>query len=268
MSWGFVEGQTYVRARDIHGNFGGQPRPGIITPSNHAVIFLISGTSGLKHGYKDEWRPDGVFEYFGMGREGHMKMASGNRAIRDHSKDGKSLLLFETLPKRRLRFAGEMVCEAVREVQATDTKGDMRSAFVFELRRLSAIVQSVSDEAVDASAGLAKLRERAIAASRAVVEGKATTANSFARSRAVRDYVLARAAGHCEWCRKRAPFRAIGGLPYLEPHHVHRLSDGGPDDPRFVIALCPNCHRRAHFGSYRENLSRRHLRRVEERMRL
>ncbi|WP_246259362.1 MULTISPECIES: HNH endonuclease [Chelativorans] len=34
----------------------------------------------------------------------------------------------------------------------------------------------------------------------------------------------------------------------MEPHHLRRLSDGGPDDPRFVIALCPNCHRRVHHG--------------------
>ena len=38
------------------------------------------------------------------------------------------------------------------------------------------------------------------------------------------------------------------GHHYLEPHHVHRLADGGPDDPVHVIALCPNCHRRVHYG--------------------
>jgi 5-methylcytosine-specific restriction protein A len=37
--------------------------------------------------------------------------------------------------------------------------------------------------------------------------------------------------------------------PFLEAHHVRRLSDGGLDDPRWVIAVCPNCHRRAHYGA-------------------
>jgi 5-methylcytosine-specific restriction enzyme A len=36
------------------------------------------------------------------------------------------------------------------------------------------------------------------------------------------------------------------------------LSIGGPDDPSFVIALCPNCHRRVHAGQdgegYNSNL--------------
>lgn len=46
----------------------------------------------------------------------------------------------------------------------------------------------------------------------------------------------------------RAPFRTQDGQPYLEPHHIRRLSDGGPDDPRWVAGLCPNCHRRAHHS--------------------
>ncbi|WP_264319386.1 HNH endonuclease [Rhizobium terrae] len=29
------------------------------------------------------------------------------------------------------------------------------------------------------------------------------------------------------------------------------MSDGGPDDPKSIIALCPNCHRRAHHGANR-----------------
>ena len=36
------------------------------------------------------------------------------------------------------------------------------------------------------------------------------------------------------------------GSPYLEPHHITRLADNGPDHPAKVIALCPNCHRKAH----------------------
>ena len=38
------------------------------------------------------------------------------------------------------------------------------------------------------------------------------------------------------------------GTPYLEPHHTTRLSDGGPDHPRCVGAICPYCHREIHFG--------------------
>ena len=71
----------------------------------------------------------------------------------------------------------------------------------------------------------------------------------YERSRIVRAYVLARAKGLCEYERRPAPFVREDGEPYLEPHHIERLSDGGPDDPRSIIVLCPNCHRRAHSGA-------------------
>lgn len=43
--------------------------------------------------------------------------------------------------------------------------------------------------------------------------------------------------------------RAGPGCRYLEPHHTRRLSDTGPDHPRWVIGLCPTCHRRVHYGA-------------------
>jgi 5-methylcytosine-specific restriction protein A len=61
--------------------------------------------------------------------------------------------------------------------------------------------------------------------------------------------VLARAAGVCECCSVAAPFVTANGEPFLEPHHTRRLSDGGPDDPRLVGAVCPNCHREIHHGA-------------------
>ena len=68
------------------------------------------------------------------------------------------------------------------------------------------------------------------------------------RSEAIRAYVLERAAGRCEGCHNAAPFRTSSGQPYLEPHHIRRLSDGGPDHPKWVAGVCANCHRRAHYG--------------------
>jgi 5-methylcytosine-specific restriction protein A len=73
-------------------------------------------------------------------------------------------------------------------------------------------------------------------------------ANAYYRSQAVRAYVLRRAAGFCEGCGSEAPFLTPSGSPYLEPHHIRRRADGGPDHPRWVVALCPNCHRRVHFS--------------------
>ncbi|MGR5411063.1 HNH endonuclease [Vibrio sp. PNB22_8_1] len=60
---------------------------------------------------------------------------------------------------------------------------------------------------------------------------------------------LIRADGVCELCKSPAPFkRKKDNTPYLEVHHKVRLSDGGEDTIENVIALCPNCHRKVHYG--------------------
>lgn len=72
----------------------------------------------------------------------------------------------------------------------------------------------------------------------------------FERNPDVVAEVLYRAQGCCEDCGNPAPFkRRSDGSPYLEVHHVVRLADGGEDTVDNAIALCPNCHRRRHFGT-------------------
>lgn len=247
MSWGFERGRVYNRRADIHGRFGGQQQGGIITPSKHKLVIIITGEEGLAHGYADRLRPDGVCEYFGEGQVGHMTMQRGNAAIANHSADGASLLLFRKTPSG-LRFEDEYVYEAHHLEPAPDRLGNMRDAIVFELRPVAAVVEKI-EEMAPTSPDLSELRKRAFAAANATPAKSASTGSVFERSRDVRDYVVARAKGHCEGCSQPAPFFRANGVPYLEPHHIRRLTDGGPDDPRFVIALCPNCHRRVHSGS-------------------
>ncbi len=60
---------------------------------------------------------------------------------------------------------------------------------------------------------------------------------------------LFRANGICEDCNKPAPFnRASDGTPFLEVHHIKSLANGGEDTLENVLALCPNCHRKKHYG--------------------
>src|ERR1700741_362076 len=105
----FSPGQVY-RRRELHERFGGQQQGGISTPAKAPFIFLVTGESGKQHGYADEWTNDGVFLYTGEGQRGDMKFVGGNRAIRDHQKNGKSLEVFEQdkRDKRFLRYLGEM----------------------------------------------------------------------------------------------------------------------------------------------------------------
>jgi hypothetical protein len=53
--------------------------------------------------------------------------------------------------------------------------------------------------------------------------------------------------GHCEECKKPAPFRRlVDNSPFLEVHHVEPLSNGGLDIVENTQALCPNCHSEIH----------------------
>lgn len=72
-------------------------------------------------------------------------------------------------------------------------------------------------------------------------------AGSYVRDSKVRELVLRRAKGVCEDCGQPG-FSKRNGKPYLETHHIIKLSEQGPDKPHNVIALCATDHRRAHYA--------------------
>lgn len=74
------------------------------------------------------------------------------------------------------------------------------------------------------------------------------TTRAFKRNQYVVAETLSRANGQCQHCQQEAPFKRLDGTPYLEVHHIEWLSRGGEDTVENSIALCPNCHRQAHFG--------------------
>lgn len=78
----------------------------------------------------------------------------------------------------------------------------------------------------------------------------------------VQKWILQCADGRCELCDEPAPFAKQNGHPYLEIHHIHRLADGGADTPENAVALCPNCHREAHYGTERKEIRERLRQRV------
>lgn len=184
-----------------------------------------------------------------------MQLVRGNRAIVDHTSEGRSLLLFQAIGRGQYRFVDEFTCAGYALEDAPDREGRTRRAFVFQLMPTSALAADLEASPIATQptmqVALADLRARALeAAAIAGPQDPSTTLRRiYERSTAVRQYVLARAAGRCEGCGSEAPFLTATGVPYLEPHHIRRLSDGGPDDPRHMAGLCPNCHRRVHHGA-------------------
>lgn len=77
--------------------------------------------------------------------------------------------------------------------------------------------------------------------------------SGYRRDDAVRQYVLRRSRGLCEYCGLEG-FELPDGSRYVEAHHVLALSAKGPDTIENVIALCPHHHRQAHYGRDSEML--------------
>ncbi len=70
---------------------------------------------------------------------------------------------------------------------------------------------------------------------------------NYLRDPKVREFVLSRAKGLCEYCGNEG-FLLQSGRRFLEAHHIIALAKDGADTPQNVIALCPNHHREAHYG--------------------
>ncbi|HEU4820438.1 MAG TPA: HNH endonuclease signature motif containing protein [Qipengyuania sp.] len=104
-------------------------------------------------------------------------------------------------------------------------------------------------QAVSASrAGSSANRARRLASANPKPSKIVAQVTVFRRNPDVVAEVLLRANGACEECRNPAPFLKKSGLPYLEVHHRETLASGGPDTVINAEALCPNCHRKKHFG--------------------
>jgi 5-methylcytosine-specific restriction protein A len=271
----FVVGATYGRRKDIHAKFGGQQQGGISTPVGEPFVFLFTGEGGHAFGYRDEFRDDGTFWYTGEGQVGDMKMIAGNLAIRDHAAAGKSLEMFERMDGRgTVRYMGRATYLGHHLEERPDRNRAPRQAIVFELalEKPEAGVTAGGSQLPPISPSdrawwnlsLEELRRRAkqrIGRAASAAERRVVT---YQRSQAIKVYVLKRAAGCCEGCRANAPFLTKKGQPFLEPHHIWRRSDGGPDVPEAVIGLCPNCHRRIHYGADGDGYNRTLAERMRE----
>lgn len=135
----YVIGALYNRQADIHGRLGGQRQGGISTPTSNPFVIIFTGEAGKSHGYADRWDDDGVLHYFGEGQSGDMKMTGGNRAISNHVKEGKRLLVFKSLGHGKpYRFDGEFICmSSYIRPNTPATRGPNRDAIVFRLQPLS-----------------------------------------------------------------------------------------------------------------------------------
>ena len=109
----------------------------------------------------------------------------------------------------------------------------------------SDLIQAVSQSSNTSDAD----RIKRLSSAKAIPDRVQIVSTGFRRNPDVIVEVLKRAAGVCEKCNKPAPFvRKSDGSPFLEVHHWIPLAEHGPDTVDNAGALCPNCHREAHYG--------------------
>jgi 5-methylcytosine-specific restriction enzyme A len=262
----FELGCEYKRS-EIHDSLGGNRQRGISASRENPMIFIFSGKEGKAYGYEDGWQDEAVYFYTGEGQVGDQEFKEGNKALLEHIHNGRDVFLFEKDDKKGLyKFEGQLSLVGYHYGTGPDKFGNSRRLIIFEFIKMdSIIVQPDHLSNIVKTNDLAELRKIALddvsLDSYKVQEKKQVVRK---RSAAIKKYALLRSKGICEACHESAPFETMDGNPYLEVHHLYRLSDGGMDHPGNVAAICPNCHRRVHFGKDKSDYNNKLIKVVAE----
>ena len=238
------------RRKDLHDRFGGNRMTGISPSKQEPCVLLFHTEEPSQQFYSDGFDKDGVYWYSGEGVTGNMNWTAANRAVRDHEADGRDLLLFERVQRKDglWRFSHAMHYIGHRIEQRPDKTQTMRDAIVFGLAAIDSESPIEGQDGLplgDFQDAIEQLVELEADQSESTITLQLVSIRK--RSNIVRAAALIRAIGKCEACGMPAPFESNKG-PFLEVHHLHRLSDGGYDKLEHVAAVCPNCHRRCHYS--------------------
>lgn len=132
---------------------------------------------------------------------------------------------------------------------------------------LQAIAPEFAEAVAAANAAGIDILSRPRLGSTAIVEKTVTrvrSGNVYRRDPKVRAKVLQIAGGRCECCGDLG-FLTEAGERYLETHHVVGVSERGPDSSGNIVAVCPLCHRKAHYAADRIQIERKMLEAIRRR---
>ncbi|MDV3516276.1 HNH endonuclease signature motif containing protein [Stenotrophomonas sp. C1657] len=233
----FDVGALYNRKEQIHAVFGGQQQGGISTPKEHPLVIAFTGEAGVSHGYHDFWDDDEFFHYFGEGQVGDMKYVAGNRAIGEHVKDGKTLVVFQMMGKGRpYRYLGRFVCQSYYVQPGTpDREGQPRSAIVFRLRSLEASLglaasetdQAEIDAAIDDVGATSTRRETEVRTKQRLFRERLIGVEKGCRLTGIEDLRFLRASHIKPWADSDNSERVDGENGLLLAPHADLLFDRG-----------------------------------------
>jgi hypothetical protein len=134
--WTLRPGDTIER-KELHSLFGGRTQGGIGPSAKTPNVFVFTDpVAGEKHGYYDDWMPDGRFHYSGEGQYGDQQMVSGNASILNHQVEGRALRVFQGA-RGTITYRGEFTIDQKSpwyEADAPESNdGPLRKVIVFRL---------------------------------------------------------------------------------------------------------------------------------------
>ncbi|MFF9351645.1 restriction endonuclease [Streptomyces sp. NPDC014734] len=136
VEWQLKPGDQIER-KALHSKFGGRTQGGIGPSAKTPNVFIFTDpVAGEKHGYYDDWMPDGRFHYSGEGQYGDQRMISGNASILNHQAEGRALRVFQGA-RGTITYRGEFTVDQENPWYSADAPetddGPLRKVIVFRL---------------------------------------------------------------------------------------------------------------------------------------
>ncbi|URM92682.1 restriction endonuclease [Streptomyces sp. MRC013] len=152
MAWDTVKWQLkpgdQIERKALHSKYGGRTQGGIGPSAKTPNVFVFTDpVAGEKHGYYDDWMPDGRFHYSGEGQYGDQRMISGNASILNHQAEGRALRVFQGA-RGTVTYRGEFTIDQENPWYSADAPetndGPLRKVIVFRLNPVDTTPQEPS----------------------------------------------------------------------------------------------------------------------------
>jgi 5-methylcytosine-specific restriction protein A len=269
----FIIGQLYERLELLKFIGSKQPQSGILwnKEGSDTIIITTGGRHTKRVSYSDSLQPNGSWIYTGQGEKGDQNPYSFANSLLTNL--DKKILLFTTREptakevrergnnKKQYQFEGLFKTVEWKIETQTEGKriGDKLVKYVLqpieELEEINLPIQDPLEHILLEPLEFYTIRAKILSNLDKITKPNAVVLTEYKnRSVEIKKYALLRAKGQCENCGKDAPFVNSNNIPFLEVHHIFSLSDDGPDHPINVAAICPNCHREAHYGNDMQTL--------------
>ncbi|MCF3960381.1 restriction endonuclease [Streptomyces fuscigenes] len=147
VEWQLKPGDQIER-KALHSAFGGRTQGGIGPSAKTPNVFVFTDpVAGERHGYYDDWMPDGRFHYSGEGQYGDQRMISGNASILNHQTEGRALRVFQGA-RGKVTYRGEFTVDQENPWYSADAPetndGPLRKVIVFRLNPVDTAPQEPS----------------------------------------------------------------------------------------------------------------------------